>query len=116
MIPWVPVLPRLPPQGWTSVIQSDAETLCVHEPKPPPLWGHRRSRLGPSWRNLETSDGKSGQVAANCKKELTGLKSPFSTRWDLGRKGKKKEQLPSPAGKWSSSTRLRTDQLGSLME
>lgn len=26
------------------------------------------------------------------------------------------EQLPSPAGKWSSSTKLRTDQLGSLME
>lgn len=78
MIPWLPVLPWLPPHGWTDVIRSSAETLCVHEPKPPPLWGYQRSRSAPSWRNLETSDGKSGQVVANCKKELTGLKSLFS--------------------------------------
>ena len=55
MIPWLPVLPWLPPHGWTGVIRSDAETLCVHEPKPPPLWVHWRSRSGPSWRKLETA-------------------------------------------------------------
>lgn len=47
-------------------------------------------RLGSSWRNSEKSDGKSRQVAANWKKELTGFKSPLSTHWDLGRKEKKR--------------------------
>lgn len=105
----------LTPSPWLN--QHGAETLCVHEPKLPPSWDDRRSRSEPSWRNAEMSDGKSRQVVANCKKELPDLKSPFSTPWDLGRKqNKKMEQLRSPAGKQSSRTQLRTDQLGPLME
>lgn len=89
MIPWLPVLPWLPPHGCTAVFPSDAEIHCVHETQLSPLWGQWRSRLGPSWRDSEKSDGKSGTVVANCKKELTGFKSPLSTHWDLGRKEKK---------------------------
>jgi len=76
MIPWLPALPWLPPHGWAGVIRSDAESRCLREPELPPLWGLWRSRLGRFWRNLETSDGKSGQAAANCKQQLTGSKVP----------------------------------------
>lgn len=116
-----PLVPCPSPQ-LQAVIQSTAGTLRVHQPKPPPRQGHRCSRLGPSWRILEASDSEPRQAAANCDKELTGLRNPFSAHWDLGRKGKHGEVTAcSRAGHRTStqnrsSARLRAEHLGSRVD